>query len=425
MEGGLLSLRWNDHSHTFFDMLSTIRRKESYCDVTLVSDGRFYPVHKLVLSTCSDFFDNLFSRTDCKHPVVIVANVSHKDLEALLNYMYLGEVNVLQTELGNLMKAAEVLKIKGLAEPTKSTTKDKDRHHKSFSESFDSSTKRKRVEDSSGPSSKRSQCTGKPDSTESARSRVSSDLQTLSKDSDHGAILPIPSSSNTDPKECLTRTVYDQKGSREDDSSEKAIRPEVKVEEIMVKDEPGSWFNENDESGTNVSYSETDSNIEYSNQTVDYSNSCVPWELPTAAQPHLMESHLPQGMPGASGMQAMLQFIPRTSFQQLERHRIYDATKRTRKFVEGWKDEFPWVIYHEEQKVMTCTTCRKYCREDDKSHFISGNANFKKLALIRHNKSLLHRRCEAKKAARMAALQLPNSADNVARLQLELRESHE
>ncbi|XP_064097244.1 uncharacterized protein LOC135208701 isoform X7 [Macrobrachium nipponense] len=339
--------------------------------------------------------------------------------------MYLGEVNVLQTELGNLMKAAEVLKIKGLAEPTKSTTKDKDRHHKSFSESFDSSTKRKRVEDSSGPSSKRSQCTGKPDSTESARSRVSSDLQTLSKDSDHGAILPIPSSSNTDPKECLTRTVYDQKGSREDDSSEKAIRPEVKVEEIMVKDEPGSWFNENDESGTNVSYSETDSNIEYSNQTVDYSNSCVPWELPTAAQPHLMESHLPQGMPGASGMQAMLQFIPRTSFQQLERHRIYDATKRTRKFVEGWKDEFPWVIYHEEQKVMTCTTCRKYCREDDKSHFISGNANFKKLALIRHNKSLLHRRCEAKKAARMAALQLPNSADNVARLQLELRESHE
>ncbi|XP_064097239.1 zinc finger and BTB domain-containing protein 17-like isoform X4 [Macrobrachium nipponense] len=305
MEGGLLSLRWNDHSHTFFDMLSTIRRKESYCDVTLVSDGRFYPVHKLVLSTCSDFFDNLFSRTDCKHPVVIVANVSHKDLEALLNYMYLGEVNVLQTELGNLMKAAEVLKIKGLAEPTKSTTKDKDRHHKSFSESFDSSTKRKRVEDSSGPSSKRSQCTGKPDSTESARSRVSSDLQTLSKDSDHGAILPIPSSSNTDPKECLTRTVYDQKGSREDDSSEKAIRPEVKVEEIMVKDEPGSWFNENDESGTNVSYSETDSNIEYSNQTVDYSNSCVPWELPTAAQPHLMESHLPQGMPGASGMQAI------------------------------------------------------------------------------------------------------------------------
>ncbi|XP_064097240.1 zinc finger and BTB domain-containing protein 17-like isoform X5 [Macrobrachium nipponense] len=307
MEGGLLSLRWNDHSHTFFDMLSTIRRKESYCDVTLVSDGRFYPVHKLVLSTCSDFFDNLFSRTDCKHPVVIVANVSHKDLEALLNYMYLGEVNVLQTELGNLMKAAEVLKIKGLAEPTKSTTKDKDRHHKSFSESFDSSTKRKRVEDSSGPSSKRSQCTGKPDSTESARSRVSSDLQTLSKDSDHGAILPIPSSSNTDPKECLTRTVYDQKGSREDDSSEKAIRPEVKVEEIMVKDEPGSWFNENDESGTNVSYSETDSNIEYSNQTVDYSNSCVPWELPTAAQPHLMESHLPQGMPGASGMQAELE----------------------------------------------------------------------------------------------------------------------
>lgn len=93
--------------------------QEVYCDVTLACDGRFYPVHKLVLSTCSDFFDQMFEKTACKHPVIVVANVAHKDLEALLNYMYLGEVNVLQTELSALMKAAETLRIKGLAEPTK------------------------------------------------------------------------------------------------------------------------------------------------------------------------------------------------------------------------------------------------------------------------------------------------------------------
>lgn len=42
---------------------------------------------------------------------------STQDLEALLNYMYLGEVNVLQTDLSRLIKAAECLRIKGLAVP--------------------------------------------------------------------------------------------------------------------------------------------------------------------------------------------------------------------------------------------------------------------------------------------------------------------
>ncbi|XP_068235159.1 zinc finger and BTB domain-containing protein 14-like isoform X8 [Palaemon carinicauda] len=303
MESGLLSLKWNDHSHTFFDMLSTIRRKESYCDVTLVSDGRFYPVHKLVLSTCSEFFDNLFSRTDCKHPVVIIANVSHKEIEALLNYMYLGEVNVFQKELGNLMKAAEILKIKGLAEPTKGVKKDNnDKHFNSPSELLDSSTKRKRSEDSGAPSAKRSQCAERPGLKESE------DLHTLTEKSKPSSILPTPSSSNTgassDHKEPFTHTVFEQQSDVEEDSGEKAVRPEVKVEEIKVKDEDESWFDGNEESGANIPYCETDSNIEYDNQTIDYSNPCVAWEFPAATQPHLLESHLPQGMPGASGLQA-------------------------------------------------------------------------------------------------------------------------
>ncbi|XP_068235152.1 protein tramtrack, beta isoform-like isoform X3 [Palaemon carinicauda] len=309
MESGLLSLKWNDHSHTFFDMLSTIRRKESYCDVTLVSDGRFYPVHKLVLSTCSEFFDNLFSRTDCKHPVVIIANVSHKEIEALLNYMYLGEVNVFQKELGNLMKAAEILKIKGLAEPTKGVKKDNnDKHFNSPSELLDSSTKRKRSEDSGAPSAKRSQCAERPGLKESE------DLHTLTEKSKPSSILPTPSSSNTgassDHKEPFTHTVFEQQSDVEEDSGEKAVRPEVKVEEIKVKDEDESWFDGNEESGANIPYCETDSNIEYDNQTIDYSNPCVAWEFPAATQPHLLESHLPQGMPGASGLQAIPQDMP-------------------------------------------------------------------------------------------------------------------
>lgn len=80
-----------------------------------------FAVHKLVLSTCSDYFQTIFQETDCRRPVIVLKDIKHTELDALLNYMYIGEVNVLQTELSGLIQAAECLRIKGLAvadEPT-------------------------------------------------------------------------------------------------------------------------------------------------------------------------------------------------------------------------------------------------------------------------------------------------------------------
>lgn len=89
----------------------------SYTDATIACDGKFYPVHKLVLSTCSEYFGAIFERTPCKSPVVVLKDIECKNLEFLLDYMYVGEVNVRQNELAALIKAAECLRIKGLAVP--------------------------------------------------------------------------------------------------------------------------------------------------------------------------------------------------------------------------------------------------------------------------------------------------------------------
>lgn len=88
-----------------------------YTDVTIACDGKFYPAHKLVLSTCSDYFHKIFERTPCKHPVIVIKDVECKNMEALLNYMYAGVVNVSQNDLAQLIRAAELLEIKGLAVP--------------------------------------------------------------------------------------------------------------------------------------------------------------------------------------------------------------------------------------------------------------------------------------------------------------------
>lgn len=91
--------------------------QERYTDVTLACEGKFYPVHKLVLSTCSEYFESMFEHTPCKHPIIVLKDIKSDEVESLLSYMYAGVVNVAQNDLARLIKAAETLKVKGLAVP--------------------------------------------------------------------------------------------------------------------------------------------------------------------------------------------------------------------------------------------------------------------------------------------------------------------
>ncbi|MCL4148405.1 UNVERIFIED_CONTAM: hypothetical protein GTU68_012161, partial [Idotea baltica] len=97
--------------------LPSFRPQEVFVDVTLACGGKLYPAHKFVLSTCSEYFREMFTKNPCKHPIVFMKDVSGRDLEALLDFMYRGEVNVPQTHLASLIKTAEGLQVKGLAVP--------------------------------------------------------------------------------------------------------------------------------------------------------------------------------------------------------------------------------------------------------------------------------------------------------------------
>ncbi|KAG0724621.1 Longitudinals lacking protein-like [Chionoecetes opilio] len=117
MTDELLSLKWNNHKSTFADILTILRDQEVFIDVTLACGGKQYPAHKFVLSTCSDYFKEMFTKNPCKHPIVFMKDVSARDLEALLDFMYRGEVNVPHHHLASLIKTAEGLQVKGLAVP--------------------------------------------------------------------------------------------------------------------------------------------------------------------------------------------------------------------------------------------------------------------------------------------------------------------
>lgn len=133
--------------------------QEIFIDATLACGGKLYPAHKFVLSTCSDYFKKMFTNIPNKHPVVFLKDVLCKDLEALLDFMYNGEVNVPQSSLSSLIKTAEGLQIKGLAVPDDPPISKKDayskdkRDVKSRDSSYSPSAKRMRVHDKTSPNS--------------------------------------------------------------------------------------------------------------------------------------------------------------------------------------------------------------------------------------------------------------------------------
>lgn len=56
-----------------------------------------------------------------QHPVIVLRDTSFLELKSLLSFIYHGEVNVSQERLGLLLKTAEALRIKGLAQDNRTT----------------------------------------------------------------------------------------------------------------------------------------------------------------------------------------------------------------------------------------------------------------------------------------------------------------
>lgn len=87
---------------------------ESLVDVTLSCQGQFVKAHKMVLSACSPYFQDLFNVHQVQHPVIILNGVNFKDLKLVIEFMYRGETRVLESELSGVFSVAEALQIKGL-----------------------------------------------------------------------------------------------------------------------------------------------------------------------------------------------------------------------------------------------------------------------------------------------------------------------
>jgi len=109
-------LRWNDFQSNITNALENLRSDKDFFDVTLACEDEQIQAHKVILSACSPFFRNVLRRNPHQNPLLYLKGVKYTDIQAVLNFMYHGEVNVAQDELNSFLSVAEDLKVKGLTQ---------------------------------------------------------------------------------------------------------------------------------------------------------------------------------------------------------------------------------------------------------------------------------------------------------------------
>ena len=110
-------INWDGFHTNISNSFSLLRENHDFTDVTLVcKDNIHFEAHRVILSSSSTFFGSLLKRVRTPHPLIYLRGVKPEEMVAILDFIYLGEVNILQKDVKEFLALAEDLIVKGLSE---------------------------------------------------------------------------------------------------------------------------------------------------------------------------------------------------------------------------------------------------------------------------------------------------------------------
>ena len=113
--GNAVLLKWNDFQENIKSSFRGLKGDTDFSDVTLACEDGQVEAHKVILSSCSPLFERLLkSNKHHQHQLIFMRGLKASQLMALIEYIYQGEVNILQEELDDFLLLAEELQLKGL-----------------------------------------------------------------------------------------------------------------------------------------------------------------------------------------------------------------------------------------------------------------------------------------------------------------------
>ena len=205
---GQYEVSWPEYTSNRTACLSDLLTRNVFVDVTLVfDDNDQVTAHKVILASASSFFQNLLEKNSHPNPMLYMRGMTKKLFVSLLDFIYLGEVSLPESDFDTFINMARDLKIKGL-----------------LNESQEKDSKKKTAGKRIKPNMMKKQQTTLAEITNTIRSKLESDILVPLEDPD-------------DPP-------YEEFGSQVDVAKtfEDEKIEQLKVTENKVKKEPARVF---------------------------------------------------------------------------------------------------------------------------------------------------------------------------------------
>ena len=108
-------LSWKEFERSASKTFQNLLHDTDFTDVTLAcaDDGQI-KAHKVILSASSPLLSKILLSNPHQHPLLYLKGVLSKNLQSIIKFVYLGEVEVAQDNLQEFMETAEELQISGL-----------------------------------------------------------------------------------------------------------------------------------------------------------------------------------------------------------------------------------------------------------------------------------------------------------------------
>ncbi|CAH8450976.1 unnamed protein product [Schistosoma turkestanicum] len=104
------------YSVTAFKKMNAFRKEGQLCDVVIKAEGKEFLAHRVVLAASSDYFDAMFSSgmAESAQLEVELKSITPEIMDALLDYVYTGQVRVSMANVQDLLPAASLVQMEGV-----------------------------------------------------------------------------------------------------------------------------------------------------------------------------------------------------------------------------------------------------------------------------------------------------------------------
>ena len=104
------------HTHSAFQVMDDLRRKEELCDIILCVEDQVFNAHKVVLAGCSPYLRAMFTNgmLETMQSHIEIHGIDPIAMEIILDFMYTGTIEITVENVQIVLSGASMLNMASL-----------------------------------------------------------------------------------------------------------------------------------------------------------------------------------------------------------------------------------------------------------------------------------------------------------------------